>query len=243
MSKRYLYILPFFKLHLKIFSYNNCELCDTKLTITFPLHMKKYFWQIRLVWKDVSMAVIFFVLSLFVYMEAFWYANKVAGNVVTDIFLDHLPHLDVIPYLAYGTVIFYWFVFYILIKKPINIPFVLKTVALFIFMRSFFMILTHIAPQPTLYFPIWESWMSNLLQWADLFFSGHTGLPFLLALIYWKNRTLRIMFLCTSVVAAIWVLLARLHYSIDVFAAYFIVYGTYQISTVWFRKNLNKLIV
>ena len=53
---------------------------------------------------------------------------------------------------------------------------------------------------------------------ADLFFSGHTGMPFLLALIFWDWRRVRYMFLFISVACAI-IVLAGLHYSIDVCSA------------------------
>ncbi len=42
---------------------------------------------------------------------------------------------------------------------------------------------------------------------SDLFFSGHTGAPFLLALIFWKQPALRAVFLGASGVFAVSVLL------------------------------------
>ena len=71
----------------------------------------------------------------------------------------------------------------------------------------------------------------------DLFFSGHTGLPFLLALIFWENKKLRFLFLGFSVLFAVVVLLGHLHYSIDVFAAYFITYTIFHICKFLFKKD------
>ena len=116
--------------------------------------MKKYLRQISGAWKEIGIAIIFLVASLWTYTTALGYANRMAENVVTDIFLDHLPHWNVIPYLAYGTVLFYAFIAYVLLKKPSNIPFVVESVALFILTRSFFMILTHLAPQHSAYLSI-----------------------------------------------------------------------------------------
>jgi membrane-associated phospholipid phosphatase len=62
-----------------------------------------------------------------------------------------------------------------------------------------------------------------------------------MALILWDNRLLRYIFLCASVVFGVVVLLGHLHYSIDVFAAFFITYGIYQIATKLFKKELHLL--
>jgi membrane-associated phospholipid phosphatase len=101
--------------------------------------------------------------------------------------------------------------------------------------------LTHISPFPT--HAMIESAFFNKEVFAgiftgnDLFFSGHTGIPFLLALIFWKNKTLRIIFLGFSVLFAIVVLLGHLHYSIDVLSAYFITYSIFHICRVFFKKD------
>jgi membrane-associated phospholipid phosphatase len=52
-------------------------------------------------------------------------------------------------------------------------------------------------------------------------------------LIFWDNRFLRWLFLGLSIFFGASVLLAHVHYSIDVFAAPFIVYGMFVIT-----KNL-----
>lgn len=117
-------------------------------------------------------------------------------------------------------------------------PFLIKTVALFIIIRAMFVSLTHIGPYPlklTL-----ESGMLNFItQGNDLFFSGHTGLPFLIALIFWDHLYLRILFLVSSVIFGAIVLLSHLHYSIDVFAAFFITYTIYHIALKFFHKDYD----
>lgn len=64
----------------------------------------------------------------------------------------------------------------------------------------------------------------------DLFFSAHTGLPFLLALEFWDNKILRYIFLLSSLGGATLVFLGHIHYSIDVLAAFFITYSVFQIT-------------
>jgi len=79
--------------------------------------------------------------------------------------------------------------------------------------------------------------LQNMTSNADLFFSGHTGYPFLCALISWKQKYLRYFFILSSVFFGTISLLGHYHYTIDVFAAFFITYGIYQISLNLFKKE------
>jgi membrane-associated phospholipid phosphatase len=111
--------------------------------------------------------------------------------------------------------------------------------ALFIVIRSIFVSLTHLGPFSQ-HVVIDPTKMINLLgigTTADLFFSGHTGIPFLLALIYWKNVYLRWIFLATSAIFAVSVLLGHLHYSIDVLAAFFITYTIFHMAQKFFEQD------
>jgi hypothetical protein len=47
---------------------------------------------------------------------------------------------------------------------------------------------------------------------GDLFFSGHTGLPFLMALLFWENLRLRVLFIASSVFFGIIVLMGHILY-------------------------------
>lgn len=63
----------------------------------------------------------------------------------------------------------------------------------------------------------------------DLFFSGHTAVPFLAFLVF-KGHKIRWFFLAGSLLMATTVLAMHEHYSIDVFGAYFITYGCYKLA-------------
>ena len=76
----------------------------------------------------------------------------------------------------------------------------------------------------------------------DLFFSGHVGLPFLVALIFWRYTYLRYYFLLFALIASVTVLLGHLHYSIDVFSAFFITYGIFEIAKRFFKKEYRLYI-
>jgi hypothetical protein len=63
--------------------------------------------------------------------------------------------------------------------------------------------------------------LNSIFYGGDLFFSGHTGLPFLAALAFWHIPTLRIFYLASTWYFGTVVLLGHYHYSIDVLAALF----------------------
>jgi hypothetical protein len=179
--------------------------------------------------------------SLVVNYLAGTYASLHAGHAVRDILLDRMPTLPVDVIFIDGALLFWAFVLAVLVALPRAIPFVLKTVALFIVIRSFFVILTHIGPpaDPAVLDP--GRIMSDLTFGGDLFFSGHTGFPFLLALTFWENRMLRRLFLASSVIFALAVLFGHLHYSIDVFAAFFITDSIFRIAQRMFAHDYAML--
>jgi len=123
--------------------------------------------------------------------------------------------------LSFNLWFFFLLLFVINILEPRHIPFVLKASALFIVIRSFFLILTHVGP-PIGVLPLNPADLFfKLSSGDDLFFSSHTGFPLLMALIFWDEKYLRYFFILTTIAGAVVVLLGHLHYSIDVFAALF----------------------
>lgn len=180
---------------------------------------------------------IFFIVSLIVNFFASQYAYKVKGSHVPDILLDNLPVVNMdTPFIA-GTILFVAFVTILLITHPRKVAFTMKAMAIFIIVRSIFICMTHIGPSPlsTLSSPgeIGRAFTSG----ADLFFSGHTGMPYLFALIFWHNVKLRYTFIIISIFAAAGVLLGHIHYSIDVASAYFITFCVYIMTERMFKKD------
>lgn len=168
------------------------------------------------------------------------YASSHVSNPVNDLILDHIPTLDVDGIFIYGIIVFFLFVIGLLSLRPRRIPFVLKSFSLFLVIRSFFIILTHLAPSIH-QAPLESSnFIFNTFTFTgDLFFSGHTGLPFLMSLVFWDEKYLRYTFLATAIFFGAIVLLGHYHYSIDVFAAFFITFGVYKISERFFVKDFH----
>lgn len=169
------------------------------------------------------------------------YLNNLPVAPVTDLILSNIRVYDVGGIFVYGSVLLLFVGIFIGLRKPNFIPFAMKSVALFTLIRSFFVSLTHISAFPT-HIIINSSFFNKaafngIFTGNDLFFSGHTGLPFLLALIFWEYKIPRIIFLSFSIIFAIVVLLGHIHYSIDVASAYFITYGIFQICKFLFKKD------
>ncbi|HSP88148.1 MAG TPA: phosphatase PAP2-related protein [Ignavibacteriaceae bacterium] len=76
--------------------------------------------------------------------------------------------------------------------------------------------------------PFVEFFGTGQLLTKDLFFSGHTATIFLLFLLT-RQKFLRIFFFISTITVALSVLLQHVHYSIDVFAAPFFAYCSFNL--------------
>jgi hypothetical protein len=173
------------------------------------------------------------------------YSIRPTSTYVGDILLDNLPvvHLNfvIIEGALLGLVLGGLF----LLRRPRYILFTLKAFALLIASRAFFISLTHVGIYPGSIRPevgIFDGIYSYLNLQTGFFFSGHTAVPFLMALIFWKERRARMVFLTISLVFAVAVLLAHVHYSIDVFAAPFMTYGVFVIAKNLFKKDFELIL-
>ncbi len=181
-------------------------------------------------------------LLLFVGIVVTWfaivYATDHSSNSVTDIILSNIPVFDVDGIFVYGPVIYWVIVSFYLLSHPKKIPFSLKTIGIFLLIRSAFISMTHIGP----FIPNYTTSGGILGVFTtgnDLFFSSHTGLPFLVALVLWKDKYIRYFSLAASVFFGVIVLLAHLHYTIDVFGAFFITFSIFSIAKVFFKKDFE----
>ena len=183
-------------------------------------------------------AIILFMMSVYVTHLASRFADIHASGPVDDIVLSNTRVYNFEFIFVEGAIMLSMFVVVLCLRFRKTAPFLLKSVSLFIIIRSVFVSLTHIGPFPTK-LVIGSHALDFITSGNDLFFSGHTGLPFLIALIFWDHLYLRILFLVASVVFGIAVLLAHLHYSIDVFSAFFITYSIYHIAIKLFKKDFD----
>lgn len=186
---------------------------------------------------SASVALIALVLSTFINYYAGTYATESVSNSVTDVILSNTPVFDVDGIFVYGSLVLALFIAGLVLSHPKRLPFTLHALTLFILIRSAFISFTHIAPYPATVALDLGSIANKFIFGGDLFFSGHTGIPFLMALIFWNEKPLRYVFLICSVVFGITALLGHLHYTIDVASAFFITYTIFCIAEFLFKKE------
>ena len=186
--------------------------------------------------RSVCEGTVFFAASTIAIFAAVSYATVHASNYVTDFVLSRVGPYNLRFLFVYGTFIAFVITMALLAWRPNRLPFALKAMALFLLVRAVFVALTHVAPSPIdpqKAVPFFNS----IFYGSDLFFSGHTGMPFLAALAFWHIPQLRMFYLALTVFFASVVLLGHYHYSIDVLAALFITHGVFQVSCWLFGRD------
>ncbi|MFH1284222.1 MAG: phosphatase PAP2-related protein [Candidatus Peregrinibacteria bacterium] len=180
----------------------------------------------------------------FSYFVSVYHESLAASYIsVGDFILDSIPtynlaFLDIWGFIMVLTAIFAYVVFY----RPEKAPFAMKTFGILIIVRACFITLTNVGPpQGALLLEdifVGTETFKKLFFENDLFFSGHTAIPFLAFLIFKDSKIFKWLMLAASVLMAVTVLLMHVHYSIDVFAAVFIAHGVYSLSNKIFN-DLN----
>ena len=195
----------------------------------------------------LSGSVVWFLSALVVQRLASGYVGNYATTTpVGDLLLDNLPTVNLDFFIIYSTLTVTLGIISLLVIHPKYLPFSLKALALFIIIRSFFFSLTHLGinlhqitlNMDSIGFNIYDFFYNAK---NDLFFSGHVGVSFLFALIFWKEKLWRYVFFIISGIFGVSMILAHMHYSIDVFAASFITYSIFIIATKLFKKDFALL--
>ena len=196
--------------------------------------------------ESLAFGVVAIFISLVSVYYSTNYATESASNSVTDIILSNTRVYDVELLFVYGALAAVIFSIVVVLSLRLSFaPFILKSASLLLCIRSIFVSLTHISPYPTRA-ALSDSFLTSpelaqmFFTGHDLFFSGHVGLTFLMALLLWESPVLRYTYIAISLLFAVVVLLGHLHYSIDVFAAYFITHTVYILSTRLFKKDYER---
>ncbi len=168
---------------------------------------------------------------------------KEAGEFVSvgDIILDNIPTVNMEFFFSWGIYLTVLLIaIYTILFQQEKLPFTMKSYALLLTVRACFILLTNFGPPDGHIYQFVEAGSSVIDEFSfknDLFFSGHTAVPFLAFLLFRESK-IRFVFLFSTIIQAITVLLMHVHYSIDVFAAPFITYGIYAFSNHIFN-DLN----
>jgi len=206
----------------------------------------KHFWS-KPVIKSFLAGVLLFMVALTGQHYAYSYIDKrVNGTHVGDLILDNIPTINLDFFIIQGALITTLLALLLFLLKPKYLIFSIKALSLFIIARSFFISLTHLGVNLNQITLNTERIGFGLYEFLyhgknDFFFSGHVGAPFLCALILWKEKFWRYLFLVISVIFGASMLLAHMHYSIDIFAAPLITYSLYAISKKIFKKDFDLI--
>lgn len=166
-------------------------------------------------------------------------ANGENAHTSPDLLLAWLPHWDTSILFIYGfALLLLWLVCASVRYERRRIPRILWAYAVLVVVRSFFIILTPMRTPPDHAVvagdPLFAIFGRFLTFKHDLFFSSHTATPFLAYLLF-RGRWVSLSFLAVSILMAATVLIGRFHYSIDVFAAFFITYALHTLEA----KNIQ----
>ncbi len=201
---------------------------------------KKLSWWARELWstrkKLLVALIIFFAVNQAVVYAGFYVDRVPDATASSDLILDRYGPYDWGFVFVWGMIIVvYVYFLYPLIFRPKDFYFYVNIVSLLTLTRAFFTVLTHLKGAPDLIHVTYPAFVTNLSFTNDLFFSGHTAFPFLGFLLF-KNPIIKYFMLVASLVLGSVALLTHQHYSIDVFAAFFIAYGVYIMSLKIFTK-------
>ncbi|MBI4424710.1 MAG: hypothetical protein HY554_13335 [Elusimicrobia bacterium] len=199
-------------------------------------------------WWVVTLAGVLtlFLLSYFYYNQVGWYADQRHLPASSDWLLRRLPEANLLPILSWGWLALHLYAAAVaILYYPRQLPFMLFTLALFMFVRTTYMALSPIgAPHGMLDMSkldyIFSRAMGVITFNNEFVMSGHASFPFLFYLFFdtvWQKR----VFLAGSLVMAASVLVTRNHYTVDVLSAYFISYSVYCLSRKLYYSYIRPL--
>ncbi len=193
--------------------------------------------------KDERRAYLYIILPLFLaaitadYFSGVYVTFYIDAQEVTDLLLDILPVVNLAPLFVLGYMtILITAVLYPLLFDLSKLKGTLFFFSLIVFTRACFLVMTHLK-SPSEAVPVTFPGMIDSFNFQnDLFFSGHAAVPFTIFLFYSKGEKMRYFFLIGSIVMSVTALLMHRHYTIDVFAAYYIAYATYKIGLIFYNR-------
>jgi len=183
------------------------------------------------------LSIILIIIANILNVTAATYSDRMGSAHVADIILDNIPAVNLQYVFTFG----FTFAIAILFLYPLffrvrQVHLVISQFSLLLIVRAFFIILTHLKQPIDAIVVDLPQIYSALVFKNDLFFSGHVAMTFLGFLLFKEDKIFGTFFLIVTIIMAVTVLLMHVHYSIDVFAAFFITYGTYKFGKWCFKK-------
>ena len=193
--------------------------------------------------KELILTILFLAVILYIFPKFLIYVEERQGVTLTDPILELFNPID-LTWLTFGLIYISLIVaIYSFAAKPEVLLLALQSYSILVIFRMMVMYSAPLnAPEKLILLndPFVQFFGSGEVLTKDLFFSGHTATLFLLFLISDK-KYLKIIFLISSILVGIAVLLQHVHYTIDVLVAPFFAYSSYKIAAVINERiMLNK---
>lgn len=190
--------------------------------------------------RSLYAGILLLALSLTFQYYSSAYSIRVGGHFVGDIILDNVPVVNLNPIIVEGALIGILVSVILVLLKPRYLVFTMKAGAIFIALRVFLVAATHLGIYPNQVVPgagFFDALYVRFGLETGYFFSAHTGLPILMALIFWDEKGWRYLYLAASALFGVSVLLAHVHYTIDVVAAPFMAYSIFKLAQYLFAED------
>jgi hypothetical protein len=208
-----------------------------RIGIYFKKGLRDWIREFIETWRLIAVSLIVVAAASYADYRSGVYVTNTGGVDVPDLILSHIRQpIDLNVVFVYG----YIGIIVVLFSYPLvfhirTLHKVISQFSLLVTLRSAFIILTHLETPPNA-IPVRFPWIFGHLSFEnDMFFSGHTAIPFLGFLLF-RNSPIRFFFLIGSFVLGTTVLAMRQHYSIDVFSAFFITYCSYRMGNAAIQK-------
>ena len=189
---------------------------------------------------DFFVTVLFVLLIILVFPVFLNFIELRDADLMFDPFLDLFSPID-LTWITFGLIYFSVITAIIsLMNKPASLFLALQSYGFMLLFRMLVMYLTPLeAPEKLipLHDPFVQMFGTGDILTKDLFFSGHTATMFVLFLVV-KNKILKVIFLITTILVGLAVLVQHVHYTVDVVAAPVFAFVSYKI--VWdFKRYLG----
>ena len=189
---------------------------------------------------DIIVTILFVVFVVVVFPEFLLFTEEREAVVMFDPFLNLFNPID-LTWTTFALIYFSVIAAIIsLINKPTYLFLALQSYGVMLLFRMLVMYLSPLeAPEKIipLHDPFVQMFGTGDILTKDLFFSGHTATMFVLFLAV-KNKILKVIFLITTILVGLAVILQHVHYTVDVVAAPFFSYASYKI-VLGIKKYLN----
>jgi len=201
-------------------------------------------WQSFLRNKRYSTEFIITALLLILIMISFsqflQYIEGRDGVVLNDPLLNLFNPVD-LTWLTFSVIYLSIILFFsTVLLKPYKLMLALQAYGLMIIFRAIVMYFTPLNPPHGIMLlddPFVQLFGNGEIFTKDLFFSGHTATLFLLFLLS-ENKKLKTVFLISTLIVGACVLLQKVHYSIDVFAAFFFAFFAFRIVNYFHKTEM-----